>query len=1190
MNLINNRYRIIANLSQDRIMSSYLVSDIINNYDEVQLNIISSEFASQNLIDFYVSEFKTLEVIKHANICKVFDFGLVHTIDNQKVDNEDYFYTNEYIKSTIELKELLTNIKRNDILDIFVQLCMAVNYLHIIGFIYGDLNANNILISPKDDKYSVVMKDLATIEIENHEYDRNKAGALNFKAPENILDNKTTIASDIFSIGVFLLSLCEIDVSKDSNIDDCIEHLENEVINNYNENELVVTFYKKLVRIIKKMTNQNLANRYNNLNEVVKDINELFDKNYISFRTDEIQKLNFNTKIVGRNGEISKIMNGYENLVQGNPSNRIIAVQGEQGIGKTRLLKEIKHLLYMKKANVYSSFVIGNSHSNGNSNKAFIHILKKIVSSCDEEIVKRYQSELIKFIPELGLLNNVVASESLTAEKEKYRLISRVYSFIRECIVNKPTVFIIDNAHWLDDFSMELLGYMNAKNNDEHNVMVILSISNGNCAANNKIQQLFNNKSTNLKLSLKSLDDEETAIMIQQILRMPSVPIKFGESVYKKTYGNPLFIEETLKDSVAKKILYINKNNGKWFTPFNYDNMPIASTMEQALSNQIKEINEESLEVLSVIAIFNTAVSVEVIEKFFIGTKNKTEFNIEGLYTKGILSKKIEDMGFVFDFSNKGLKNLIYNRLSEQERNVRHEFAASVLEIIFENEGRENKEELIYHLEKANDKHRIVKYCIELAEKMKAFRLMDEAISKYNKALSMLSEDEDQNKKVELLLKIGDIYSDTGNLTGALETYIKTYAYSVDLVEVKIQVDTVNKIADICMKRNEVEKALEYIKKGESLLLNTEYMEGYLENKNILAKAYTAKQEYDKVFNICTNSIKKCGNAYIKYKGLIYNILGVMYSETSRPIEALECYRKGLTYFEEINFAEGMCRCLNNLGVIYGDHYHDNETAISYYNKFLVIAQQNNILDLELIALVNLATCYSDKLDYAAALKYFKDILEKSKDIEFERNIFYIYNYLSFLYVKMGNNNKAHEYFLLAQKELEEFPIQGRDISIYYQMRAEFYYGIGDIDASYDLIIKALNIYNNDGTTQDNDSKLLLLVLEIQRTHTIEDMEKSIKYIKEIVNGYKNNKNKVNALYEICIAMHEKGYGVQATSLFELYSFKNEDILGDMVNIKKLYLEGLICIGKSKITSLMLALDLSKKMKNKSFQWRICSC
>jgi len=720
--------------------------------------------------------------------------------------------------------------------------------------------------------------------------------------------------------------------------------------------------------------------------------------------------------------------------------------------------------------------------------------------------------------------------------------------------------------------------------------MIILSYSTGEYSTNNKLQNVLNKNISNLNLYLKNLNNEETAVMIQEILSYPRAPYDFGERVYEKTYGNPLFVEETLKDFVAKKILTINENNGKWRTPFEaVDELPIAATMEQSLLNQIREIDKESYEVLSTIAIFSTAVSIEVIEKLLIVTEKRIETYIDELCSKGILIKKIEDMGFVFDFYNKVLKNLIYNRLNEEQRSEKHEIAASVLENLFKNEGREYKEELIYHLEKAKDKGRLVKYCLELAEKMKSLRIMDEAISKYEKAISMLSDYEEQNKRVEILIKIGDIYSDIGNLSGAYETYKKTYIYSKEFVDEKLQVDVANKIANICMKRNEVEKANQYVKKGELILLNFEYKSGYLENKRTLAYIYLARQEYEKVFDICTSCIKICTDNDIKDKGFMHNILGLMYSETAKAIEALENYRIGLKYFEEINYPDGMCRCLNNIGVIYGDHYQDSETAISYYNKLLVISEENNIIESELLALINLATCYCDNFDYNSALKYFKDVLEKSKSVELEGNIFYSYNYLSYVSLKMGNNKEAHEYYLLAQKELELYPIQGKDISIYYEMAAEFNCGIGNNEVSYGLIKKALKIFRNNGTIQDNNSKLLLYILEIQIWETPEDINKKILNIKTLIHSQKNDINKINSLYEICIAMHEKGYVEEAIDLFELHSSREDDIFVELVNIKRLYLQGLLYNDKNKIENLMLALDLSKKIKNKFFQWRICS-
>ena len=44
-------------------------------------------------------------------------------------------------------------------------------------------------------------------------------------------------------------------------------------------------------------------------------------------------------------------------------------------------------------------------------------------------------------------------------------------------------------------------------------------------------------------------------------------------------------------------------------------------------------------------------------------------------------------------------------------------------------------------------------------------------------------------------------------------------------------------------------------------------MEGYLENKKNLANVYTAKQEYHKIFDLCTSCIEKCGNGYLKVQG-----------------------------------------------------------------------------------------------------------------------------------------------------------------------------------------------------------------------------------------------------------------------------------------------------------------------------------
>ena len=234
----------------------------------------------------------------------------------------------------------------------------------------------------------------------------------------------------------------------------------------------------------------------------------------------------------------------------------------------------------MNKANVYADFTVKNYNSKAKINKVLLGILKQIIPTCDDEIVKRYKSELIKIIPKINAENNNKTSESLERSKEKYKLISKIYSFIQECFNNKPVIFIIDNANWLDEFSIELLEYINVQNYNKQNIMIILSYGTVDYSTNHRFKQLLNENFYNMNFHLKNLNNQETIIMIQEILSMPEAPTELGQKVYQKTYGNPLFVEETLKEFVAKKIIYVNENNGKWYTPYeNIDEMPIASTM-----------------------------------------------------------------------------------------------------------------------------------------------------------------------------------------------------------------------------------------------------------------------------------------------------------------------------------------------------------------------------------------------------------------------------------------------------------------------------------------------------------------------------------------------------------------------------------------------------------------------------------
>ena len=61
MELINNRYRVIKNLKQSRLSSSYFVADMMRDHREIELNILNSEYIPDLLIEFFSTEFMILK-------------------------------------------------------------------------------------------------------------------------------------------------------------------------------------------------------------------------------------------------------------------------------------------------------------------------------------------------------------------------------------------------------------------------------------------------------------------------------------------------------------------------------------------------------------------------------------------------------------------------------------------------------------------------------------------------------------------------------------------------------------------------------------------------------------------------------------------------------------------------------------------------------------------------------------------------------------------------------------------------------------------------------------------------------------------------------------------------------------------------------------------------------------------------
>jgi diguanylate cyclase (GGDEF)-like protein len=1187
MEIINNRYRIVKSIKQNRVVSSYVVNDIIKNYGTLQLNILNSEYIQKELIEFYTKEFTSLTNISCKNITSVYEFSLINLLDNKKLNDKVYFYTNEYVQNSPNILDIVNNMPIEGLLDLFIEVCKGINYLHLKGVIYGEINLANIIADDVDtnSKKCIKFKDIATVELEKQDFWKIQDSQEYFKAPEILKGSKVSVLSDIYSLGILLFIIYM--KSKDSNY---IIGEEVETLDECNLEEIFKSnkdFDARVKNIIGKMINRDASKRYESISDLVMDVNTFFDKKYFPHRNEEIEKLNFNLKIIGRDDEINKVINTYESIKDKNNYNSTILIHGETGIGKTRFLKEIKYLFSLKKIKTYSSFIL--DASSKNSNKAVLDILKQFISECEPEVLERYEQELVKFIPEIGGKKSIIPSEPLSGDKEKFRLIHSAMGFIEECINNIPIVIIIDNFHLADDFTIELIEYLIRKKSSNKNIMVIMSYCDGECVSNKKFLEFMKNISVNngvTNLFLKELGEIEVAKMVQGLLNMLNAPYKLADSIYDKTKGNPLFVEEVIKSLYNKGYIYIDKDKGYWTKDYEYSKFIIPSDMHEVLLNQVKGMGEVNYSILKTISVFKSAVSLEIIGNFVEESCDSLDKAVKIFVSSGILCKKIEDRGFVFDFYNKFLKSLIYEKIKEEDCAAMHKLAAKLLEDQYIEGGTEYIEELIYHLEKSKQVQKTIDYYIENAENMKVLKNRSGAIKNLTKAVAIMEYSVDPVKNIKIIIDLAELHEQEGNIELAINYYLSIQKYKENSELSRCIIDSLIKVASVYLGKNNIDSTVYYIDQAQDMLGKVDYVYGMLKSQGILASVYDRSQEYEKVQDICNRCIDLCIGEYEELKAMFYNHRGLSYLRSGRTHEALVVFEENIVLCNKYNNINILVKSLNNIGVIYGDYYQEEDKALRCFLEIKDICEKNNMSSSEIAALINIGATYFSKEQYEISLQYFIESLEKCKKYEDEMCTFYCYTSIASLYLKLGDYGNAYKYYEICNKELDKYPNQGKDIGEFYLLASELNYKLGDLHKAQFYINEALSIYEHDESIFKWRAEILNEYIRFYLLGDVENLNQIIEKIITIANKVSSMSSSLNILYDAIIFLYENDRQEFMSPILNEVNKINIDIKDRRMYVKKLYIDAVLDKKKSN-KDLSKVLDYSKRYKEIDISWKV---
>jgi class 3 adenylate cyclase/predicted ATPase len=441
------------------------------------------------------------------------------------------------------------------------------------------------------------------------------------------------------------------------------------------------------------------------------------------------------TPLVGRSSELRLLLDRWEKVKEGD--GQVILLSGIPGVGKSRLLHELKshiqyepHLLLHYQCSPY------------HSQSAFFPVKEQLEQSAqliardaDKEKIAKLEAylphsingskEQVLLIAKLLSIPTENAGElsELTPQQIKNKTISALVDVLLAFSLQRPTLCIFEDAHWLDASTLELLELIISRIS---HARVLLIIS---CRPEFRPTWLAHANITTH--SLTRLSQTEVKAMIRDLLRGGSIPQQLVDQIIEKADGVPLFIEELTSSTLSTPL---RGTPGRAEQP---GSLRVPETLSDALMERLDRV-APSRRVAQIAAVIGREFSNDVLSAAARIDDNDMQSALSLLEQADIIYRVGISPFVRFAFKHVLLRDAIYDSLLKSKRQQIHADIAATLEHDFPRLIDNQPEVLAFHYQEAGNHQMAIRYWFESGQRALAHSANVEAIANFRKALQLL--------------------------------------------------------------------------------------------------------------------------------------------------------------------------------------------------------------------------------------------------------------------------------------------------------------------------------------------------------------------------------------------------------------------------------------------------------------------
>ena len=460
--------------------------------------------------------------------------------------------------------------------------------------------------------------------------------------------------------------------------------------------------------------------------------------------------------LVGRAGESELLNDKLEEVREGRGA--FVAVVGEAGLGKSRLLAEVSE---SAKSGPQVAWLEGRSLSYGQAVTYYPwrQVIREAIGAKEGEapelVRERLHSDpacLSMAEGEAPYLEVILSVESDATKKalaalEGEALVERITEatrdYLRARVDLEPTVIVLDDLHLADSASLELL--LNVAGLVESSPLVIVCLlrPDKDAPSWSAIERVRSNLGERyFEVVLEPLDGAQSKELLGKLLYIEDLPESVSNLILEKAEGNPFFVEEVIRTLIDSE--YIVQHNGHWRARREIVDLTIPDTLSGVLSARIDRLPNITKHVAQTAAVLGRIFEYRALQRVCALAPpperiEDVEPHLGVLSYEELVRKRASDPELEYIFKHALTQEAAYEALLIRRRKELHRRAGEVLERLYPEQRGELATALAHHFRLGEEWQRAADYEMQAGAQAVKVYAMSEALACYDNAYDALT-------------------------------------------------------------------------------------------------------------------------------------------------------------------------------------------------------------------------------------------------------------------------------------------------------------------------------------------------------------------------------------------------------------------------------------------------------------------